>query len=123
MQPQGDAPQEWRGLRQHPVSSRSAHHPTATNPLCTSLFLLLKTSLHSRAALPRVLEPGCPQWSVVLIYGIALGPSIAVMRMQASTQQVFQDLLSQMADQNKRNLTILLLGEVTPNSSPFPLLA
>ena len=45
------------------------------------------------------------------------------MRMQASTQQVFQDLLSQMADQNKRNLTILLLGEVTPNSSPFPLLA
>ena len=47
MQPQGDAPQEWRGLRQHPVSSPSAHHTAATNPPCASLFLPLKTSLHS----------------------------------------------------------------------------
>ena len=60
MQPQGDAPQEWRGLRQHPVSSPSAHHATANSP-CTSLSLALKTCMQSRVALPSVPEPGYPR--------------------------------------------------------------
>ena len=31
-------------------------------------------------------------------------------RMQASTQQIFRDLLSRMGDQGRKKLTILLLG-------------
>ena len=38
--------------------------------------------------------------------------------MQASTQQVFRDLLSKMGDQGRKQLTILLLGVLPSGKTP-----
>ena len=90
VQPQSDAPQEWKGLRQHPV------RPLTTCPLlqCCDLCRCCHDPDRTKQQPQDGVEPACESCS----------------GMQASTQQVFRDLLSRMGDQGRKKLTILLLG-------------